>query len=97
MLLSTQIVLMGRKQRLRIQICQDEQLHGGDCEVPLHPTPKENRERASPDKVNNYALSALLSRDTAKLQGRFVHCMCSSGEGATRLSCALAYIIFTVA
>lgn len=33
-----------RKQRLRIQICQDEQLHGGDCEVPLHPAPKENRE-----------------------------------------------------
>ena len=32
MLLSTQIVLMGRKKRLRIQICQDEQLHGGDCE-----------------------------------------------------------------
>ena len=34
---------------------------------------------------------------TAKLQSRFVHCICSSGEGATRLSCALACIVFTVA
>ena len=61
---------MGRKQRLRIQICQDEQLHGGDCEVPLHPTPKENREHASPDKVNNYALSALLSRACTQQNSR---------------------------
>lgn len=46
------------------------------------------------DKVNNYALSALLSRAAhSKTPGQACSLYVQLGEGATRLSCALACIV----